>query len=289
MVESDAFAARLTKLVSKSIPTNLQAVEYMSVDWEAFTDRTIEAAEVRLLGLTDAMSVLALQKLMVHDVRIQRTISASVLICEHPPIVTQGRNGTILDLPSDPRELESRLIKVLRVDRDGGTILHQSGQLAVYVIASLEEIGIDLPEYQRRLQDAMIQVCQESKVKAFRKDGDENALWGRQGLLCEFGIGLDQSVTTFGAFLNVGCPLDQAKAAGRGLRGDRISSLNAERNRPALMPDVRAAVTKHVCEQLGYSEYHIHTGHPFLARTRKFTGESPHAESLLNFSNDEPR
>lgn len=261
----------------------------MSVDWESFTDRTIEAAEVRLLGLTDAMSVLALQKLMVHDVRMQRTISASVLICEHPPIVTRGTNGTILDLPTDARKLESKLIKVVRVDREGGTILHQPGQLAVYVIASLEEIGIDLPEYRSRIKEAMIRVCRESGVKAFRKDGDSNALWGRQGLLCELGIGLDKSVTTFGAFLNVGCRMDQAKAAGRGLRGDRISSLNTERNRPALMPDVRAAVTKHVCEQLGYSEYHIHTGHPFLSRTRKFAGESTHAESLLNFSNDEPR
>ena len=261
----------------------------MRADWEAFTDRTIEAAEVRLLGLTDAMSVLALQKLMVHDVRMQRTISASVLICEHPAIVTVGRDGTILDLPTDKRELEAKLIKVLRVDRDGGTLLHQPGQLAVYVIASLEECGIDLPEYRRRLQQAMVKACQDSQVKSAIRDDDETCLWGRQGLLCEFGIGTDKAVTTFGAFLNVGCRLDLAKAAGRGLKGQRISSLNKERNRPALMSDVRAAVTKHVCEQLGYSEYHIHTGHPFLARTRKFAGESVHAESLLNFSSDQQR
>jgi len=261
----------------------------MKADWESFTDRTIEAAEVRLLGLADAKSVLALQKLMVHDVRIQRTMSASVLICEHPAIVTVGQDGTILDLPTDKRELEAKLIQVVRVDRSGGTLLHQPGQLAVYVIASLQECGFDLPEYRQRLRQAMIQVCHESQVKAFPKETDETGLWGRQGLLCEFGIGVDKGITTFGAFLNVGCRLDLAKAAGRGLRGERISSLNTERNRPALMPDIRAAVTKHVCEQLGYAEYHIHTGHPFLARSRKFKGESVHAESLLNFSSDQPR
>lgn len=254
----------------------------MTVDWESFTERTIEAAEVRLLGLTDALSVLALQKLMVHDVRMQRTISASVLICEHPALVTVGRNGTILDLPTDPRELEAELVRVQRVDRDGGTFFHQPGQLAIYVIASLEECGLNPAEFQHRLQDAIIQVCAESGVRAHRKN-DQAALWGRQGMLCEIGIGLDDGITTFGAFLNVGCRTDRARIAGRGLQGERISSLNAERTRPAIMQDVRAAVTKHVCEQLGYSEYHIHTGHPFLARTRKFTGESVHAESLLNF------
>ena len=43
----------------------------MTVDWESFTNNTIEAAEVRLLGLVDVASVLALQKLIVHEVKRQ--------------------------------------------------------------------------------------------------------------------------------------------------------------------------------------------------------------------------
>ena len=56
----------------------------MSVDWEQFSNCTPTTAEVRLLGRVDLPSVLALQKLMAHEVRQQGRVSAAVLICEHP-------------------------------------------------------------------------------------------------------------------------------------------------------------------------------------------------------------
>ena len=89
-------------------------------------------------------------------------------------------------------------------------------------------------------------------------------------------------MTTFGAFLNVSCRLDEAKQYGRGLKGERISSLNAERVRPTIMSQVRASLIEQICERMGYPEYHIHTGHPFLKRTQQGTAASASAESLLD-------
>ena len=75
----------------------------MTIDWEAFTNHTLTTAEVRLLGMVDVPSVLALQKLMVHEVRQQSRTNAAILICEHPPTVTVGEGATLLELPSSPR------------------------------------------------------------------------------------------------------------------------------------------------------------------------------------------
>lgn len=254
----------------------------MAVDWESFTNETVEAAEVRLLGLADLPSVLALQKLMVHEVRRQSQTCAAVLICEHPPTITTGKRSSLLDLPADARELEAKLLKVHRVVRDGGTILHQPGQLAVYCVVNLDECDFGENEFRWRLQDAIIQTCHESQVSANRKLDDDVAIYGRHGLICEIGTGVDDGVTTFGAFLNVSCRLDEAKQFGRGLRGDRISSLNAERVRPTIMTQVRSSLIKHVCEQMGYPEFHIHTGHPFLKRMRQNETPDIHTESLLD-------
>ena len=107
---------------------------------------------------------------------------------------------------------------------------------------------------------------QESQVKAQRSEDDPFALRGRHGIVCEIGVGLDQGVTSFGAFLNISNDLNEMRQFGRGLRGERISSLNAERVRPTLVPQVRATLIANLCEQLGYPEYHVHTGHPFLRR-----------------------
>ena len=110
----------------------------MAVDWESFTEKTLEVAEVRLLGHVDMLSLLALQKLVAHEVRQQSRISAAVMSCEHPPAITVGRDGNLLDLPADEREIASRSLKIHRVPRRGGTFLHQPGQLAIYVVISLK-------------------------------------------------------------------------------------------------------------------------------------------------------
>ncbi len=254
----------------------------MTVNWESFTDKTAETAEVRLLGLADLPSILALQKLMVHEVRQQSRLCAAVLICEHPPLITQGQGSSLLDLPADPRELEAKLLRVQRVHRDGGTLLHQPGQLAIYVIVSLDERDFGEQEFRGRLQDAIILSCRESQVNARREPSDHTAVYGRQGVICEIATGLDQGVTAFGAFLNVSCRLDEASQYGRGLRGERISSLNAERVRPTIMSQLRASLITHICEKIGYPEYHIHTGHPFLSRQRLGSVPQNHNETLLD-------
>jgi len=240
----------------------------MTVDWEEFRNRTPTTAEVRLLGRVDVPSLLALQKLMNHEVRQQGRVNAAVLICEHPPTVTTGTDSSLLELPADRRELEARLLDVYRVRRDGHAILHQPGQLAAYVIVVLDECGLSEGKFRRGLQDAVIRTCLDSQVTAHRTD-DRCGVYGRHGLVCEIGLHVDRGVTSFGAFLNVSCRLDEARRLGRGLLDQKISSLNAERVRPSLMPQVRAALIQNICEHVGYPEYHIHTGHPFLRRTRK--------------------
>jgi lipoate-protein ligase B len=240
----------------------------MTIDWEEFTNRTVTTAEVRLLGTVDVLSVVALQKLMVHEVRQQSRTNAAILICEHPPTVTVGEGASVLELPECARDLESRLITIHRLRRDGHAILHQPGQLAAYVVVSLPECSMDEVEFRSCLQQAVLQTCEEVQVVASVSAADPTAVFGRHGVIAEIGIHVDHEVTSFGIFLNVSGRLDEARQIGRGLLGQKVSSLNAERVRPTQMPQVRSALIQHLCEQLNYPDYHLHTGHPFLKRTR---------------------
>lgn len=251
-----------------SQPICQSARQLMTIDWDASTNHPLTTAEVRLLGAVDLSSVLALQKLMIHEVRCQSRTNAAILICEHPPTVTVGEGASLLELPESTRELESRLITVHRVRRDGHVILHQPGQIAAYVVVSLSDCRMDETEFRTGLQQAVVATCREVQVVASTSPGDPTAVFGRHGVVAELGIHVDDGVTSFGIFLNVSCRLDEARGIGRGLLGQRVSSLNAERVRPTQMPQVRSALIQHVCTQLGYPDYHLHTGHPFLKRTR---------------------
>jgi len=240
----------------------------MTIDWEAYSNRTLTSAEVRLLGLVDVPSVLSLQKLMMHDVRQQSRINASILLCEHPPTVTSGQGATLLEMPESARELESRLIQVHKLRRDGHAILHQPGQLAAYVVVSLSECGMSAEQFRVALQNAVVSTCEELQVIAHANPDDRSGVFGRHGLIAEIGLSVDDDITSFGLFLNVSCDLEEARQIGRGLLGQRISSLNAERVRPTQMALVRTSLIQNLCDQLGYPDYHLHTGHPFLKRTR---------------------
>jgi lipoyl(octanoyl) transferase len=252
------------------------------INWDDFSDTPPANAEVRLLGTVELPAVLALQKLMVHEVRLQSRTNACILLCEHPPVVTAGFGPSLLELPLDPRELTSRLLKVHRVRRDGHVILHQPGQLGAYVIVSLDEAGLDEGEFRLRLQQSVILACRDVDVRASISAHDPTAVLGRHGVIAELGLHVDRGITSFGVFLNVSVRLDEARLIGRGLLDQRVSSLNAERVRPTPMPRIRAALAAHLCEQLGYPDYHLHTSHPFLTRSRTLIHDSfanPDADS----------
>jgi lipoyl(octanoyl) transferase len=240
----------------------------MTIDWEAFTNRTVTTAEVRLLGLVDLPSLVALQKLMIHEVRLQSRTNAAVLLYEHPPTISVGQQGNFLELPADTRELEAKLISVHKVRRNGHSIMHQPGQLIASVIVSLPECSMDEQEYHQHLRDAVIRTCSDQQVVARERQEDLMVIDGRHGIVAELATAVDDGVTSYGIFLNVNCRLDEQRLVGRGTVGERISSLDAERLRPTSMQRVRASLIQHLCEGLGYPEYHIHTSHPFLKRTK---------------------
>ena len=100
--------------------------------------RQSDALEVYLLGIVDFDSAMWLQERLHREIAEREDGLGTLLICEHPPTVTTGREGTMLDLLADPREFESQQIEIRRVDRGGGTILHGPGQVAAYPILPVD-------------------------------------------------------------------------------------------------------------------------------------------------------
>ena len=93
--------------------------------------------QVYLLGSIDFESALALQRRLIYQVAGERS-GAALVLCEHPPLITVGRQGSRSHILCDSEELRARRWKVRWVNRGGGCLLHQPGQLAVYPILPLD-------------------------------------------------------------------------------------------------------------------------------------------------------
>lgn len=224
--------------------------------------------EVHLLGLVDHASCLQLQERMAFDIAGRRDTQGALLLCEHPPVITIGREGRALDVLADERTLESCEIDVKWITRGGGCIVHAPGQLSIYPILPLDRLAIRLPDYRERLESAVIDTCRELHV-ASKRQAEAPGVWGRAGQLAHFGAGVKSWVTTGGIHLNVRPESSFLRLVDANRLGVRSTSLEATLARPVGDAVVREALIRYICARFGYNRRHIYTGHPLLKRTRR--------------------
>jgi lipoate-protein ligase B len=238
------------------------------IDWEQFAGKSA-ALEVFLLGRVDFESALGLQSRLLNQIVDRRDTHGIVFLCEHPPAISIGREGSFADVLAEREELISQQVEIRWLNRGGGAFAHAPGQIAVYSLVPLARLGLGLLEYRRCLEQTLIATAADLKVDAVPGTAVPGAT-SRCGQFAFIGAGVSDDVTHGGLCVNVSVP-PAALDLVRWTRGDqRVTSLAAQRNRPTGIATVRASLVRHLAESLGYDDYHLYTGHPLLHRsTRK--------------------
>ncbi|MAG92865.1 MAG: lipoyl(octanoyl) transferase [Planctomycetaceae bacterium] len=193
-----------------------------------------KSLEVHLMGLVDFDSAVELQERLVYEISGRRDTQGALLVCEHPPVATVGREGSRTHLPADLGEFAAREMELRRLNRGGGCVVHAPGQLAVYPIVSLARLDLGLSEYRYRLEEAVIRTCAEMRVSAYRRE-DEGGLWCRSGQFATLGVAVRSWVAYHGLFINVSPLMELVRLVRTTTRGERITSLAAQRVRPTSM------------------------------------------------------
>jgi len=199
----------------------------------------------------------------------ERAEKATILLAEHTPHITVGRQGSWDDIRYSARQLRSRQLKVSWVRRSGGTILHGPGQLAILPVVPLGWCGWDLARLELQvltgIQHTLVELGYPSELRPA-----EHGLWGRSGQLVASGLDNWHNASRFGAYLNVNPEmLDHGfiHSVGRrrgSHRSRTMSCLLAEQQRPVRMSSIRSALVAGLAAQLKITDYHLFTGHPQL-------------------------
>ncbi len=222
--------------------------------------------EVYMLGLVDFDDAQLLQRRLVYE-RGERAGGALVL-CEHPPVISVGRQGSRSHIQADDDELHAHGVKVRWVNRGGGCVLHLPGQLVVYAVLPLNELEIGLAEYLEGLKQVAIDVLTEFDLGRSAHTKAGSILLGDQRV-GTIGVAVRRWIAYHGMTLNVGpflspfqwieepSPLDEATG---------VTSMEARRQRPASMARVRETVIRRLEAVFGLERHVIFTGHPLLRR-----------------------
>lgn len=129
-------------------------------------------------------------------------IPDTLLLLEHPPVITLGRGSREADLLTDEADLNARGITVERVDRGGEVSYHAPGQLVGYPILDLRDHGQDLHRYLRELEEVIIRALTVYGLQGERVPG-RTGVWVGDRKIAALGIKVSRWVSMHGWALNV--------------------------------------------------------------------------------------
>ncbi|HLZ44245.1 MAG TPA: lipoyl(octanoyl) transferase LipB [Gemmatimonadales bacterium] len=179
--------------------------------------------EVREVGMIPYREALEWQRELAEDRIAGRLDHDVLLLLEHPPVVTLGRNSDAGNL------LRPQGIDVFEVERGGDVTFHGPGQLVGYPILDLNGYRLDLHWYLRTLEQALIEGLTLLDIPAERNPGF-TGVWTRGRKIASIGIHVKQWVTWHGFALNVTTDLAAFdRIVPCGIQGVEMTSVEREK------------------------------------------------------------
>jgi lipoyl(octanoyl) transferase len=166
------------------------------------------------LDRVEYSTALELQQTLVRLVKEGR-ISHTLLLLEHPPVITLGRNAGEKNIVASREFLAANGIELHETDRGGDVTFHGPGQLVGYPIFDLRafEPRIGAVDFVRKLEEVLIRTCGDLGVVTGRIPG-LTGVWTQNdppGKIAALGVHISRAVTSHGFALNVNTNLDYFK------------------------------------------------------------------------------
>ena len=197
---------------------------------------------VRRLGRVAYARGLELQAELVAARQAGR-VPDQLLLLEHDPVFTLGRNARSENVLFPAEALRERGFEVFETGRGGDVTYHGPGQLVGYPILELPPERRDVHRYVRELEEVMIRTCADYGLAASRVAGLTGA-WLGQEKVGAIGVRISRWVTSHGFALNISTDLLPFELiVPCGIRGRGVTSLERALGRPLAMAAVMDRLT----------------------------------------------
>jgi lipoyl(octanoyl) transferase len=217
----------------------------------------VKPARLLNLGVVPYLEAWELQRSLA-DAVAQGELPDTVMLLEHPPVITLGRRAEEgeLHVPDDAE------VEVVQTDRGGKSTYHAPGQLVCYPILDLTRHGQDVKKYCRELEEALIRTIGGVGVEATRIEG-LTGIWLERPprKIASIGVHISKWVTTHGYALNVDLdptPFTEWITA-CGLEDTAFTTLARELGRPVSVEEVRPYAAAALGEVFGLSFQELDT------------------------------
>ncbi|MBX6360278.1 MAG: lipoyl(octanoyl) transferase LipB [Acidobacterium ailaaui] len=204
------------------------------------------------LGRLDYATGLALQKTLV-ELRHQQRTGNVLLLLEHPPVLTLGRNSSRANILASDELLAKRGVELHEINRGGDVTYHGPGQLVGYPIFDLRSFSprLGAVEYVRKVEEVLIRACGDFGIPTQRIAG-RTGVWTLAGgsvlekKIAAIGVHISRGITSHGFALNVTTDLrDFNLIVPCGIADREVTSMELEAATAPSMERVMHAVARY--------------------------------------------
>jgi len=158
-------------------------------------------AQLYDLGIVPYADALELQR-KLHAQRVAGAIPDTLLLLEHPPVITLGKAFHPEHLRYAREFYAQQGIELHPTDRGGDVTCHNPGQLVGYPIFDVAQHGRDLHKFLRDLEQAIIDALRAFGVEGHRESG-YTGVWVGDAKIAAIGVKVTKWVSMHGFALNV--------------------------------------------------------------------------------------
>jgi lipoyl(octanoyl) transferase len=206
---------------------------------------------VLYLGRVPYSTANTLQRTLL-ELRKAGRIENTLLLLEHPPVITLGRNAQVENVLASPESLAQRGVELFEIDRGGDVTFHGPGQLIAYPIFDLRSFDpkVGAIEFVRRLEEVLIRTCGDYGISSQRIKG-LTGVWTYalrekpEAKIAAIGVHISRWVTTHGFALNVTTELDFfSLIVPCGISSKPVTSIERETGKQVELEEVATAASR---------------------------------------------
>lgn len=207
---------------------------------------------VRDVGRMAYAEALDLQYQLVEDRREER-IGDTLILVEHPPVITMGRKAEESDILVPREVLQEAGAEVHRITRGGEATYHGPGQIVGYAIINLYNHQRKLRLFVERMEEVFIRLLDRYYGIAAGRDDEHRGVWVGENKITAIGIAVTRAITMHGFAFNVKPDLSHFNwIIPCGIRDRGVTSLERELGREPDLASVKEQVVESFCAVYGY-------------------------------------
>ena len=208
-------------------------------------------------GIVEYGEALELQKKLLVS-RQNEEIPDTLILLEHPPVITKGKRTAEGDILLPEKVLEKQGIGIFEIDRGGEATYHGPGQIVGYLIFNLYEKQRQLKQFVANVEEIFIRLLKNEYGIIADRDLKHRGVWVGNSKITAIGISIHKAVTMHGFAFNVNTNLDHFNwIIPCGITDRGVTSIEKLTGEKEDMAKLKNLTAKYLTEVFGYTEVEV--------------------------------